>query len=390
MAPPSQAGRFKPRKPAKKIRPGAATGAPVPTPALEFSSSAGRGGGRGRGGRGRGGGRHVIQQGEAFFTAIAPPNTAAKGSSGKSSGVAASVARRAVASGGGGKTGAGASLLRRDQNETQEEIVGMLDEGIGGSQPEGVKSMPKLLSGKRDGNGDGRAGFKNEQEDTAPPPPPSAFEYDSDSSMEDTPGNIQGITMPSKNPLTLPFPKAKFPPGVGAPLQLQQTQSEAQRDIAAASTPISPFASLADIDDLQEENNSWFLLQMPTRLPTLPGVTSPGDGHSSGGNNEPAKMTTSDVVTAPLRSDCFDNSLVQATPGRIGKFVVYESGKTVLVLNGQDGREYRLNVTEGISCSFRQQAVVIDDSTKEFIPLGDVSKTAVVTPDVETAFIGTR
>ena len=66
------------------------------------------------------------------------------------------------------------------------------------------------------------------------------------------------------------------------------------------------------------------------------------------------------------------------------------TGKTVLILNGQDGREYRLNVKEGLSCSFRQQAVVIDDTTKEFIPLGDVSKTAVVTPDVETAFIETR
>eukprot|EP00977_Amphora_coffeiformis_P015269 scaffold4484_cov170-Amphora_coffeaeformis.AAC.9 len=388
------------------IRPGAATGAPVPPPAPASSSAAGgRGGGRGRGGRGGRGGRHVIQQGQAFFTANIPPSSSggAKGSaggkSGGGSGVAASVARRIQgAAGEGGRAGSGGSLLRRNQNESQEEIVGMLDEAIGGAVPEGVKSTPKLLSGNRDESGNSKyGGTNNETEEAATPPPASAFEYDSDSDLEiHTPVHVQGITMPTKNPLTLPFPKAKFPPGVGASIQLEQTQpstGEPQQDMAAISAPLSPFASLADIDDLEEENNSWFLLQMPTRLPALHGAQlgEGGNNNTGGSTNETAKqLATSDVATVPLRNDCFDNSLVKAASGRIGKFVVYESGKTVLVLNGQDGREYRLNVAEGLSCSFRQQAVVIDDTTKEFIPLGDVSKTAVVTPDVETAFIGTR
>ena len=46
----------------------------------------------------------------------------------------------------------------------------------------------------------------------------------------------------------------------------------------------------------------------------------------------------------------------------------------------------RLNVTEGLTCGFRQQAVAIDPDEGEFVALGDVEKTIVVTPDLEGAF----
>jgi len=45
-----------------------------------------------------------------------------------------------------------------------------------------------------------------------------------------------------------------------------------------------------------------------------------------------------------------------------------------------------MNVTEGLPCGFAQQAVAIDTEHSTYIPLGDVKKTVVVTPNVESAF----
>ena len=41
-----------------------------------------------------------------------------------------------------------------------------------------------------------------------------------------------------------------------------------------------------------------------------------------------------------------------------------------------------MNVTEGLTCSFRQEAVAIDQEKREFTPLGMVQKTVVVTPNL--------
>ena len=438
MAPPSQAGRFKPRKPARRIRPGAAAGAPAaappPVPSSAAAAAANQGGGRGRGDRGgrgggRGRGRFVIQQGQAFFAGNQPTSAAAsaRGGSVKGGGLAAAVARRLQQGGSGGGVGVGGantggavggSLVKREENEhaIQEEIVGMMDEGVGGSlQPDNAKSS-KLLSSGPDSQ------FNNQDEEPLTAPPPSAFEYDSDSSLEmDIPRNASGVVMPSKKPLTLPFPKAKYPPGVGAPIVLgdqavaaggggsrtstrgkssRATTDDGDNDedtMMLDGTPVSPFVSPGSTDDLEEEQESWFLLQLPTRLPPLAGTTSTTDASGPDSHQQQSEqqqqavdMFTSDVSTAPLRRDCFDNALVRANAGRIGKFIVYDNGKTVLVLDGHDGTQYQLDVTEGLSCSFRQQAVVIDNESKEFIPLGDISKTIVVTPDVETAFVTSR
>jgi hypothetical protein len=48
--------------------------------------------------------------------------------------------------------------------------------------------------------------------------------------------------------------------------------------------------------------------------------------------------------------------------------------------------QVRLNVTEGLTCGFRQQAVAIDTNESEFVALGDVQKTIVATPNLDGAF----
>ena len=174
--PPTQAGKFKPRKPAKKIRAGAATtgdhaaaaatssAAAVP-PAVRSSSShttstasphpaaAARGGRAGRGGRGRGAGRadKPIVQGPSFFTAQPAPvaSSSQRGGGG---------AARAAAGGGDGAATAarGTGTVRggRDSNHAntsmEEEIVGTLDEAIFPEQVESSAAKKKAATrGKR-------------------------------------------------------------------------------------------------------------------------------------------------------------------------------------------------------------------------------------------------
>ena len=164
------------------------------------------------------------------------------------------------------------------------------------------------------------------------------------------------------------------------------TTDERQSSPPAVAPSASPFSRLAEKNGLSQQTDDWFLLQFPTRLPPLP--SSAALSSSSAVSVEEAQVDpASEVSTRPLRTDGFDNSLQKAAGGRIGKFLVHASGKTVLVLEGcQDGLDCRMDVTEGLSCSFRQQAVIVNKGTKQFIPIGDVGKTVVVTPDIESAF----
>ena len=96
----------------------------------------------------------------------------------------------------------------------------------------------------------------------------------------------------------------------------------------------------------------------------------------------------SDLVTPPITAKSHDNVLASAAPGRIGRILVYKSGKTVLKLEGPDGSSSILmNVNEGLSCSFLQQAVIIDPEEAKYVTLGNVNKSIVVTPDLEAALV---
>jgi hypothetical protein len=45
-----------------------------------------------------------------------------------------------------------------------------------------------------------------------------------------------------------------------------------------------------------------------------------------------------------------------------------------------------MNVTEGLSCGFLQQAVAIDTEKGKYVSLGEVNKSIVITPDLNSAF----
>lgn len=376
--PPSQAGRFKPRKPAKKIGTplnsdviGATGGIPSTQQQQQqhqrTSSSGGgrhsggrswnRGGGRDNrslagdrgGGRGYGSsGRFTLPQGQAFFT----PNTSSTGGvTGYNSRGSSSTLGRILIQGmdarGNNVTApaitpsaliARNAKLKREAAEanTSEEIVGMLDE-------EGIGSVPSSSIGT---NKSAKANTKtldedlvlheNERKGLVKEIVPTFDDvYDSDTSSDDDGSNkvehlnIQKETY--KPPLKLPMPSTiRFP--------LNETQSQ-KRPL-----PTSPFVHPDDYEGIQFEKDNLFLVQLPTRLPPMLStnelLSNEGNIKSEPGasehHNQHQQLPIAAVATPSLLSHAFDNSLTSTIPGRIGKIKVYRSGKTVLVMEGPD------------------------------------------------------
>lgn len=42
-----------------------------------------------------------------------------------------------------------------------------------------------------------------------------------------------------------------------------------------------------------------------------------------------------------------------------------------------------MEINEGLSCAFHQQAVVVDEDNGNYISLGEVNKSIVVSPDLD-------
>ena len=476
MPPPSQQGKFKPRKPAKKVKagtavtPGAAGGAVVPDAATSQADAGGRGGGgRGRGrdggrGGGRGGrgrGRMPMPQGQAFFTAIAPEAASKKGGAGaggrtgNAAGAGGGRGGRLLSTLGGGKAQQQSTSLLQEKKEadTSEEVVGQLDKAIGTSLDGPVRQYEKedeitpmqVESKFEEGSGSNKGNFV-----------PADYMYDSDSSAEEekrkkAASSKQSSSSSSENyiaPSRLPFPVAPLPVGVGETerpftykdqtLEQNYIQEDTKPATAfslhgdpAAMQPPSPFVdALNNKQALQQELESFFLVQFPTRLPplvpknatttksedanhmamvgqeqTMDTNNDDNDEHMeqrlpeetttttttaprAANNDQDEEPTTAEASTAPVQTDAFDNALLHAKPGRLGKLIVYKSGKTVLVMQGPPGTsaEIRMNVNEGLTCGFEQQAVVIDPMQGQYVKLGNVHKTVVVTPNLGEAF----
>ena len=109
----------------------------------------------------------------------------------------------------------------------------------------------------------------------------------------------------------------------------------------------------------QWEQDGFFLVQLPTRLPPLESsntkqTAEPDDDavtpfeitsesqtqqEALGGATEGGLPLIAEVVTPPVIANSFDNSLANASPGRLGKIIVYKSGRTVFVMQGSDGTQ---------------------------------------------------
>ncbi|KAG7351464.1 RNA polymerase III RPC4 [Nitzschia inconspicua] len=404
--------------------------------------SSGGGGGRGRGGNsnsggGRGGkggrgGRAPIPQGRAFFTGgtpiSAPSGRAGSTRGGGVGGGSRSVLGGAAASKKGIQNRSSSGGVGAATDMSTEEVVGELDTAIGSHAGATANAgNDKFNSSGRDSdyhmdNKESRFDVERDIPSFEP------YTYDSDSSNDDPRGAAKARrhreVSDNLQPLQLPF----------ASTQQQQQQQQQQQSMAAG--PVKVASSTTHETMEQSDNNSslfgdtrysdddsWFLVQLPSRLPPLQKRVSPHDAASHGtvpdpapssgtvdGNNDVSFMTPvtsstsaetmntttttitttnplrnlSDVVTQPILTSKFDNELETAAPGQIGRILVYKSGRTVLEMMSQDGIEkIYMEVNEGLSCAFHQQAVVVDVDKGNYIVLGDVDKSIVVSPDLE-------
>jgi len=507
--PPSQAGKFKPRKPPPKRKstsssssPPAAAAASSPPPASTASSSnsPGRGerGGRGRGrdgdgrgrggrdGRGRGGrggrgrgrvGGRINAQGAVFFTgdAVKPDAVGSKNKAvGKDaavsqprdeSTVAVGLAGSIIMPGGGGSGGVIGARGRGAQSaaqsdlaaaearrgEGEEIIIGELEGGGIGSGKDAEDAKERILD-RMSASNNLPSLFEDDEEDDADVPL-SAYTYDSDSSLEEAKamaaakradmrrlkkGYRERQEATSVPPARLPFPpppmstgdirfmyKTQIPPNTATTIKPDEAKSSMSNDNEETTTAppakdnntdpelTSPFLnlSISNKEQKKAEVNSWIKFKFPTRLPQLhPQSTQSGmriknefkldpdaddDSNDGGGDmmDVDSQTKTEGGVAAEEEggggrgTSGYDDTLKDAAPGKYGRILVYESGKTIFVVGGEDGSpEVRMNLTEGLQCGFLQQAVVIDPDEGQYIPLGEIKKSLTITPDIDKAF----
>lgn len=376
IPPPSQAGKFKPRKQApKKIVVGGAVGvSSVPEP--KRSAGRGRGAGRGEHGAGRGRGRAPLPRGQVFFTGTPAAAATASGKTSRGSGsmpgrgggikTAASAAASGIA---GNRLGAIIKMEPNNKDTETEVIVGELDVGVGAHHDGSGKKISVL---ERDDDDDGNRPFASDYQ------PETHFSivetYDSDSSKEEDRSRNTVL-----RPTQLPFPIPLMPMGIGGSSMGRPALYDCQEETVIDSqtlVPSSPFCNVENNQARQREQDSWFLFQFPTRLPISQVVP---EGILSSGPDFIASSTP-DVSTPALLETAFDNSMKQG--GKLGTIKVYRSGKTVFDM----GNGLVMDVTEGLPNGFFQQAIVIDPVEGNYTVMGQVQKTVVVTPDVKGAF----
>lgn len=326
-----------------------------------------------------------MPRGQVFFTGNAAVESGRSRSSAKSS---------LSSSGGGGASSSGAgtgkkkvTIKMEGKHEASDEmIVGELDEAIGGGAGGDVAQR-----GVNDSDFTGARSGAMLDEDAAAAPN-LAFSipdtYDSDSSEDERRGRqrTSASHVAMLQPSCLPFPEARLPVGIGQAHVRPSLYHQKSDDLVPGDVASSPFVDARTNVALgKEEQQTWFLFQFPTRLPfdnsvIPPPTVSSDDVAISGDNPSSNAMDTSDVSVPTILPNAFDNSM-GTRAGKLGKISIYKSGKTVLDMGGT-----KFIVSEGLPCGFAQHAVVIDVPNANYVPLGSVGKTVVVTPNVVAAF----
>jgi hypothetical protein len=228
----------------------------------------------------------------------------------------------------------------------EEIVVGQLDVGIGGSELVEPPEEAEKKASRR---------MKGEEPETRKT---SKFEplvdtYDSDSSEEElhTTGSHANTIVP---PTELPFPVAPLPIGIGGghersvmyscqePQEIRNGKNEpVLMELQKDPSLVSPFVDWKDAKLRQEERDAWFLIQFPTRLPVMQSigaaVPDPIKSEEPSLTPDTPQSMPMDVTTPSTNTKSFDNALCRAPAGRLGKIVVYKSGKTELVMGGDNG-----------------------------------------------------
>lgn len=115
------------------------------------------------------------------------------------------------------------------------------------------------------------------------------------------------------------------------------------------------------------------LFQLPVSLP-LPKQTESVEEPNTGSEENVEPATSSKVA----RGQTLPGSKIKDLPGGLmGKILVYKSGKVKMKIG-----DALFDVSPGSNCMFVQEAVAVNTRENHCCALGEVSKRAVVTPDV--------
>lgn len=363
VPPPPQAGKFKPRKPAKStttnrvVVPEHVPSTHVPSQPRTSSTAAGRGG-RGshhhgqhsRGSGSRGGRPNMstpIVQGQAFFTA---PPVVGRGRLQNNNNMPLAVTSNAAATTTIGPPQRPSRRKRDDpHNQTggDEEIVGTLDEAVGYnalnvSSSSSQQNRSNVLSTSAVASDVQKAERVLGKLTSPYTHGPNGTMYDDSDSSDDEQNNnnnhhhemddiiVETRQLGVPRPLTLPFPHHHRHPVATAPVDTTPTTNLQDPDTTTTTVPPPqcqqfPFWNTND--------HAYCLVQLPTRLP--PVIAAEPVVASTPMDPEVRMVDAPTVVTTTPPG--FDQEvLLQAPPGRMGTLKVYRSGRTVLVLESHN------------------------------------------------------
>ncbi|KAM0863610.1 hypothetical protein ACQ4PT_044486 [Festuca glaucescens] len=111
-------------------------------------------------------------------------------------------------------------------------------------------------------------------------------------------------------------------------------------------------------------------------LMVIQSVEEPNTGSKE--NAEPGSAT-SEVTRGKKRPSSFQGSKIKDLPGGLmGKILIYKSSKVKMKIG-----DALFDVSRGSNCMFIQEVAAVNTREKHCCTLGEISKRAVVTPDVD-------
>uniref|UniRef100_A0A0D9W4B8 RNA polymerase III subunit C4 n=1 Tax=Leersia perrieri TaxID=77586 RepID=A0A0D9W4B8_9ORYZ len=175
----------------------------------------------------------------------------------------------------------------------------------------------------------------------------------------------------SDYPITLPLRR----PYSGDPEILNEEEFGESSAARAQDGELTAAEELGLMDRSDEPQLLFFQMPASLPLPKQPDSVANTDRGTEGA--EPA--STSSKVMHPTRpSTLLCSKLTELPGGFMGKILVYKSGKVKMKIG-----DTLFDVSPGSNCMFVQEVAAINTREKHCCTLGEISKRAIVTPDVE-------
>ena len=391
--------------------------------------------------------RFVIPKGEVFFTAGSAASSQSNHHHHHSGG---GDGRTKTAVGPSRVSKVGGNKNQRLKNESEEIIVGTVDDGEGVGDAKNVSSVTASTSRDSSSNRTHAATeddyISGNNNNSIVKGDNHLYTYDSSSSQdnndddddgddddEDTMDRRQATTRKDRStdysqPLSVRSNASVRSLKKKTPYQPTTTTSSSIPDPSTSSTPMAEGNILHELNPYSQE---WILFKLPTRLPDLEKSIQQQESvntTTNTTNTTHASLVSESVIPIPVlsssstttatnqgdaeiivaedivpsqsdqnvlsKSTIFDDSFKGSKAGRYGKIVIHKSGKAYFIIGGNcssnDGEtnkgnnipSVRMSLTNGLSCHFLQQAVTIDLDQGTYIPMGEVSKSFTVTPEL--------